>query len=90
MASIFTVGSINVDLVAFCDKSPAQGETVLGTAFEQHPGGKGANQAVAVARAGASSIMVGALGDDLYGQNLREILVLGYENHTTHSGRRLS
>ena len=48
---IVVVGSINLDLVAKADRIPAPGETVHGSEFQMHPGGKGANQAVAVARA---------------------------------------
>ena len=49
---IVVVGSINLDLVAITARIPAAGETVLGREFQMHPGGKGANQAVAVARLG--------------------------------------
>ncbi|HET8587737.1 MAG TPA: PfkB family carbohydrate kinase, partial [Candidatus Limnocylindria bacterium] len=65
---VVVVGSINVDLVVRADRLPLPGETVLGGRFEQHYGGKGANQAVAAARAGASVMMVGAVGDDAHGR----------------------
>ena len=70
---IVVVGSINLDLVAIAPRIPAAGETVLGCAFQMHPGGKGANQAVAVARLGYPVQMIGkigsdALGDPLWGQ----------------------
>lgn len=68
------VGSINVDLVVAADHLPGPGETVLGGTFEQHFGGKGANQAVAAARAGASVAMIGAVGDDVYGTASLEAL----------------
>ena len=58
------IGSINVDLVVAAEHLPGPGETVLGGRFARHFGGKGANQAVAAARAGASVIMVGAVGRD--------------------------
>ena len=58
------VGSINLDLVARVAALPRPGETIFGTDFERVPGGKGANQAVAAAKLGASVRMVGAVGDD--------------------------
>ncbi len=65
------MGSINTDLVAIADRIPAVGETVLGTGFQIHPGGKGANQAVAVARLGYPVRMIGRLGKDGFGDQLR-------------------
>jgi ribokinase len=61
---IVVVGSINLDLVARCERLPRPGETVSGAAFARVPGGKGANQAVACARLGAEVTLVGAVGDD--------------------------
>jgi ribokinase len=58
------VGSINLDLVARCDRLPQPGETISDATFERFPGGKGANQAVAAARLGAYVRMVGAVGED--------------------------
>jgi ribokinase len=66
MITVF--GSINVDLVCRVRKSPLPGETVLGSDYALIPGGKGANQALAAARAGASVRMVGAIGDDDIGK----------------------
>lgn len=71
---IVVVGSINIDLVAKADRIPVTGETVLGTEFQTHPGGKGANQAVAVARLGYPVSMIGSLGDDVFGGQLRRHL----------------
>jgi ribokinase len=66
-ARVVVFGSINVDLVVAVDRLPAPGETVLGGRFMTHDGGKGANQAVAAARAGASVTIVGSVGEDAYG-----------------------
>lgn len=64
------VGSINMDLVTTTNQMPEQGETVIGTAFSTYPGGKGANQAVAAARLGADVTLIGAVGDDSFGEIL--------------------
>jgi len=61
---ITVVGSANTDLVARCERLPRPGETVTGAVFEQLPGGKGANQAVAAARLGAQVRFVGRVGRD--------------------------
>jgi ribokinase len=71
---IVVVGSINADLVANVEKIPQSGETVLGSDFKIHPGGKGANQAVAVARLGYPVFMIGKLGSDVFGDKLRASL----------------
>jgi ribokinase len=66
--SVTVVGSINLDLVARCERLPEPGETVTNATFERIPGGKGANQAVAAARLGADVRFVGAVGDDEFGR----------------------
>jgi ribokinase len=68
--SIVVVGSINMDLVVSTPRIPLAGQTLIGTAFTTTPGGKGANQAVAVARLGCPVQMVGAVGEDVFGQAL--------------------
>jgi ribokinase len=68
---VVVVGSINIDLVANTERIPMKGETVLGSDFQIHPGGKGANQAVAVARLGYPVSLIGRLGGDAFGSQLR-------------------
>lgn len=72
MARIVVVGSINMDLVTRAPRFPTPGETLLGERFDTVPGGKGANQAVAAARLGAQVALVGALGEDAFGEQLRD------------------
>jgi len=69
--SIVVVGSINMDLVANTPRIPLAGETILGQDFQTHHGGKGANQAVAVGRLGYPVGMIGRVGDDAFGTELR-------------------
>lgn len=71
---IVVVGSINLDLVAATQRIPIAGETVAGLSFRTFPGGKGANQAVAAARLDGSVSMIGRLGVDAFGVQLRESL----------------
>jgi ribokinase len=68
---IVVVGSINLDLVTNTDRIPVVGETVHGRTFQMHPGGKGANQAVAIASLGYPVQMIGKLGSDVFGDQLR-------------------
>jgi ribokinase len=68
--SVAVIGSINMDLVVRASHAPEPGETVLGRDLQTIPGGKGANQAVAVARLGLPCWMVGRVGDDEFGQRL--------------------
>lgn len=74
MHKVLVVGSINMDLVSTAKRIPAVGETVLGDSFSTIPGGKGANQAIAAARAGASVTMAGKVGSDSFGAGLLQSL----------------
>lgn len=69
---ILVVGSFMMDLIASAPRVPDMGETVIGTSFRTAPGGKGANQAVQCARLGADVTMVGCVGSDAFGRELRE------------------
>jgi ribokinase len=71
---VLVVGSVNVDLIMNVPALPGPGETVLGGTFAQGGGGKGANQAVAAARAGARTLLAGAVGDDEHGRGERAAL----------------
>ncbi len=68
---VLVVSSANMDLVFGCDRLPQPGETLLGRRFDAIPGGKGANQAVAIARLGGQVLFVGCVGADSYGEQLR-------------------
>jgi ribokinase len=85
-ARVAVVGSINMDLVVTCDRLPASGETVLGTDFQRFGGGKGANQALAAARMGASVTLIGNVGQDEAGRSLVDDLRRSGVN-TDHIGR---
>ncbi|WP_369246737.1 ribokinase [Streptomyces sp. R41] len=67
---LLVVGSANADLVIGVERRPAAGETVLGSDLAVHPGGKGANQAVAAARLGARTALLARVGDDAHGRLL--------------------
>ena len=73
MGRVFVAGSINMDVVATADRHPKVGETVAGQAVHYFPGGKGANQAVAAAKLGAPTTLIGRLGTDAFGQQLRHV-----------------
>ncbi|RDY27206.1 ribokinase [Romboutsia weinsteinii] len=70
MKNICVIGSLNMDLVVKVDTRPKGGQTLIGSDFKEVPGGKGANQAVAMARLGGSVNMIGKVGNDGFGQAL--------------------
>ncbi len=73
---MLVIGSANVDLVVPIERFPAEGETLLARSLHRGPGGKGANQAVAAARAGGAPVaFLGAVGDDDHGRMLERVLV---------------
>lgn len=74
-ANVVVIGSLNMDLVTRAPRMPAPGETLAGDSFVTVPGGKGANQAVAAARLGAMVAMIGCVGEDAYGEQLRTALL---------------
>jgi len=71
---VVVVGSLNMDIVVRSSRFPASGETLFGQEVHFIPGGKGGNQAVACARLGHETVMLGAVGDDSFGQSLLESL----------------
>ncbi|MEJ3749352.1 ribokinase [Actinomycetes bacterium KLBMP 9797] len=83
MPHVVVAGSANMDLVATAPALPGPGETVLGHTFTMVPGGKGANQATAAARAGASCAFLGAIGSDAFGVTLKARLAASGVD-TTH------
>jgi ribokinase len=93
MGRVFVAGSINMDVVATADRHPRIGETVFGQSVLYFPGGKGANQAVAAAKLDAPTTLIGRLGRDAFGQELRTYLTaqgidlsLVRDTSKTHSG----
>lgn len=91
-ARVTVFGSCNMDLVAYVGTAPRRGETVLGREFCTVPGGKGANQAIAAALAGAEVRMIGAVGQDQFSEQLRanlrecEVDTAGLRTVAGHSG----
>ncbi|MDA9509606.1 ribokinase [Bradyrhizobium sp. CCBAU 11386] len=93
MGRVYVAGSINMDVVATADRHPKVGETVAGQQVLYFPGGKGANQAVAASRLGARTTLIGRLGEDSFGAELKAFLGgqgidLGYLQETAqaHTG----
>ncbi|MEI8094389.1 MAG: ribokinase [Spirochaetales bacterium] len=74
MKTFCVVGSLNMDMVTRLDHFPRPGETLTGQSFTIFPGGKGANQAVALARLGCDVVLVGSVGDDFLGHRYRDTL----------------
>jgi ribokinase len=74
MGRVFVAGSINMDVVATAERHPRIGETVAGREVFYFPGGKGANQAVAAAKLGAATTLIGRTGRDAFGKDIRAFL----------------
>ena len=72
---VIVCGSLHLDIVLHAPRLPVRDETVTGTGWRQVCGGKGGNQAVMAARAGAQTAFIGRVGDDAFGRRLRENLV---------------
>jgi ribokinase len=93
MGQVFVAGSINMDVVATAERHPRIGETVAGREVLYFPGGKGANQAVSAAKLGAPTTLIGRLGKDAFGSELKTFLAaqgvdLGFVQETddAHTG----
>jgi len=74
VANIVVVGSLNMDVVAIAPRIPVPGETIIGNKYFTAPGGKGANQAFAAARIGGDTAMLGRIGDDAFGREMKDCL----------------
>jgi ribokinase len=74
MGRVFVAGSINMDVVVTAGRHPRVGETIAGDSVLYFPGGKGANQAVAAAKLGAATTLIGRLGADAFGRDLKAFL----------------
>src|SRR5579875_2354639 len=88
MKPVVVVGSINMDLVSMTERAPSPGETVFGYDFQMYSGGKGANQATGVARLEHPSILLGMVGEDIFGSQL--LATLGREGIDTSHIMRVS
>ena len=73
MKKILVLGSYNVGLTVIVPRVPKPGETIMGTHFDMGPGGKGSNQAIAIARLGGDVRFMARLGDDIFGQQALEL-----------------
>src|SRR3954468_8402420 len=74
VANIVVIGSLNMDVVAVSPRIPVPGETIIGNKYFTASGGKGANQAFAAARLGGKTAMLGRIGDDAFGAEMRKTL----------------
>ena len=92
MKKVVVIGSLNMDLVTICERAPRGGETLLGKKFMQIPGGKGANQAVAIGKMNTNVSMLGKVGEDGMGASLLDSLLksgvdtTNIENCTENTG----
>lgn len=91
MKHIVVLGSLNMDFVVAVERLPAPGETVIGSDFQMHPGGKGANQACAAGKLGVDRVptrMVGRVGYDVFGDQLKASLsAAGVDVSAVHAAR---
>ena len=90
---ILVVGSCNTDMVIKAAHLPRPGETILGGTFFMNPGGKGANQAVAIARLGGSVTFICKTGSDIFGHQSQHLLCLfrfraSFRRSPDHGGRK--
>jgi ribokinase len=91
VTGVIVFGSINMDVVTACERHPRIGETVLGKSVAFHPGGKGANQAIAAARCVGKSLLVGSVGADDFGhQMLAHLQANGVETSGVAIARDIS